>query len=228
MPRTSVGDPHPRHGGLEAAPAGADVVEVHGLADHQVAVGVEAADELVAVVVEVALDLEALPQAGLVVLALGQLPAEAVGERVVGPERHLGHHAGDGQPLVGTVAGLGVVVVAAAPAGVEPDRPPADRAPGDLLRRGLRAGGDGDERPHPVRVGDAPLEHLHAAHRAAEHREPALDPQVVGQAGLHPDHVPDGDDGERRAVRPAGGRIGRRRTRWSPGSPRATLAHTTK
>ena len=43
-------------------PSAADVVQVHGLRQQQVAVGVEAPDELVAVVVEVALDLEALPQ----------------------------------------------------------------------------------------------------------------------------------------------------------------------
>ena len=45
-----------------AAPAATDVVQVHRLADHEIGVGVEAAHELVAVVLEIALDLEALPQ----------------------------------------------------------------------------------------------------------------------------------------------------------------------
>ena len=47
---------------FEPTPAAADVVQVHRLADGEIGVGVEAAHELVAVIVEVALDLEPLPQ----------------------------------------------------------------------------------------------------------------------------------------------------------------------
>ena len=102
--------------GVDAAPAAADVVQVHRLREQQVGVGVEAADELVAVVLEVALDLEALPQAEAALERLDDLAAEAVGEDVVGAEGDLAHHAGEGEALVRAVAGGGVVVVAAAPA----------------------------------------------------------------------------------------------------------------
>ena len=102
--------------------------------------------------VEVALDLELLPQREVVaeVGAVGDRPTEALGEHVVAAERHLGDHAGDGQAVAGPVAGRGVVVVAAAPARVERDHPPADAAPGDLLRRRLHAGGDRHEARAPA------------------------------------------------------------------------------
>ena len=55
----------------------------------------------VAVVVEVALDLEALPQVEPAAerRAVGELAAELLGEHVVAAERHLGDHPGDGQAL---------------------------------------------------------------------------------------------------------------------------------
>ena len=100
--------------GVDAAPAAAEVVQVHRLGEQQVGVGVEAADELVAVVLEVALDLEALPQREAVE-RLDDLAPEAVGEHVVGAEGDLADHAGQGEALVRPVAGRGVVVVAAPP-----------------------------------------------------------------------------------------------------------------
>ena len=163
-----------------------------------VAAGVEAASELGAVVLEVALDLE---------LVVDEVAAEALGEDVVAAERHLGDHPGHGEALVGPVARLGVVVVAAAPAWVELDRPAADGAPRDLLRGRLHARGDRDDRAHPLRVHDRPLEHLHPAHRAADHGVPAGDAEVVGEPGLDPDHVADRDDREARAVGPAVDRV---------------------
>ena len=63
MPTDSTGTRMRAMAASQAAPAAADVVEVHGLGRDQVGVGVEPAGQLLAVVVEVALDLEALPQA---------------------------------------------------------------------------------------------------------------------------------------------------------------------
>ena len=47
---------------FEVAPAPSEIVEVHRLADDEIAVGVEAVTEFGTVVVEVALDLELLPE----------------------------------------------------------------------------------------------------------------------------------------------------------------------
>ena len=212
MPRVSARRPHARHRPGDAAAVAGDVVEVHRRADHDVAVGVEAPAELGAVVLEVALDLE---------LVADEVAAEALGEHVVAAERDLGHHPGHGQPLVGTVAGLGVVVVAAAVARVELDRPAADRPPRDLLRGRLHARGDRDHRADAVRVHDRPLEHLHPAHRAADDGVPPGDPEVVGEAGLGAHHVADRQHREPRPVRPAVDRVRRRRPGASPGSRRA-------
>ena len=66
-------------------------------------------------------------------------------------------------------------------------------------------------RADPLRERDRPLEHLHAAHRAADHGVPAADAEVVGQPGLGAHHVADGDDREAAAVRAAVDRVRRRR-----------------
>ena len=164
-------------------------------------------------VLEVALDLELLPEPEVVaeLRPLGDVAAEAVGEHVVAAERHLGHHPGDREPFAGAVARRGVVVVAASPLRVEGDGPPPDRAPGDLLRRRLHARGDRHDRPHAVGIHHGPLEDLHPAHRAADDRVPAGDAEVIGEPGLGPHHVADGDHREPRPVRPAVDRVGRRR-----------------
>ena len=107
MPMTRVAAGHPGHRRGQVAAAAGDVVEVHRLADHQVAVGVEAAPELGAVVLEVALDLELLPQAERVALRgpVDEVAAEAVGEHVVAAERDLGDHPGDRQAVLGPSPG---------------------------------------------------------------------------------------------------------------------------
>ena len=109
-----------------------------------------------------------------------------------------------------TVAGRGVVVVAAPPLRVEANCPTPDAAERDLLRGRLRAGCDREERPHTGRVRDAPLEHLHATHRASDDAEPLLDPEMAGERGLHSHHVADRDHREARAVGTAGRRLDRR------------------
>ena len=46
------------------------------------------------------------------------------------------------------------------------------------------------------RVARGPLQHLHAAHRAADHAEQLVDAEMVDQAHLRVHHVADGDDGK--------------------------------
>ena len=139
------GRAHAAHRRVRAAAPAADVVQVHGLGEQQVGVGVEAADELVALVLEVALHLEPLPQREAVE-RLDDLAAELAGEDVVAAEGDLADHARDRQRLVGAVAGRGVVVVAAPPARVHADHATAGRPPRDLLRAGRQRGGDRDDR----------------------------------------------------------------------------------
>jgi len=50
------------------------------------------------------------------------------------------------------------------------------------------------------------LQHLHAAHGAADHRQQFFNAQMIDQAFLRPDHVADGDQGEAQAKGFAGGR----------------------
>ena len=156
-PMASTGARTRRHRRVGAAPPAAEVVQVHRLGEQQVGVGVEAAHELVAVVLEVALHLEALPQREPVE-RLDHLAAEAAGEDVVAAEGDLADHAGDRQRLVRTVAGRGVVVVAAPPARIHADDATAGRPPGDLLGAGGERGGDGHDRADPVGVHHGPLE----------------------------------------------------------------------
>ena len=74
-----------------------DIVEVHGLADQQVAVGIESVAELAAVMIEILLDLELLPQPEAVAElgAVRDRAPEPFREHVVAAERHLRDHAGD-------------------------------------------------------------------------------------------------------------------------------------
>ena len=170
-------------GRVQAASTPAQVVEVHGLGEQQVRVRVEAAGELDAVVVEVALHLEPLPHLEAAVQPLDRLPAELAGEHIVAAEGDLRDLPGERQPGVGPIARRRVVVVAVAPLGVEGDGPPTGAPPGDLLRAGGRARGDGGQRADPLGEHDGPLERLHATHRTADHRMPPGDAQGVGQRG---------------------------------------------
>ena len=89
---------------------------------------------------------------------------------------------------------------------------PAEFVKRDVLRRMARRAGDRQRREHALRIGGGPLQHLHAAHRSADHAEQRLDPEPVEQHGLRAHHVGDGDDGKIQPPGLAGGRIGRGRT----------------
>ena len=57
---------------------------------------------------------------------------------------------------------------------------------------------------HPFGIGRRPLQRLHAAHRAAHHRQQFCDTQMLDQHGLRPHHVADGDQRKCQAIRLAG------------------------
>ena len=73
-PRDVEGALEAAQGGVEAAPAAADVVAVHRLGEHDVAVGVEPARQLRRVVVEVALDVVAAAAPERVLPVRGRRP----------------------------------------------------------------------------------------------------------------------------------------------------------
>ena len=84
-----------------------------------------------------------------------------------------------------------------------------------------RRGRDRQRREHALRIARRPLQHLHAAHRAAGDREQRVDAEMIEQHGLRPHHVADGDDREIEAPGLAGLRIGRGR----PGRAHAGADH---
>ena len=104
-----------------------------------------------------------------------------------------------------------LVVVTAVEIGVGHDRLARDLVEGDVLRRELGGGGDDDGVAHALGIGQRPLQRLHRAERAADHRGEALDAELVGEAPLRLDPVLDRDHRELGAPRLAGGRVGRRR-----------------
>ncbi len=80
---------------------------------------------------------------------------------------------------------------------------------GDVLSRVARRGSDADRREQPLGIVGRPLQHLHAAHGPADHRQQRLDSQVIEQQGLGPHHVGDGDHRKGQAIGFAGRRVGR-------------------
>ncbi len=62
----------------------------------------------------------------------------------------------------------------------------------------------GANRRHPLWIEQRPLEHLHAAQRAAEHQLQPADAETLKQGVLSADDVADGDGREVRS--PEGGR----------------------
>ncbi len=123
----------------------------------------------------------------------------------------MGCHACHGQ--AGARNGVVIEIIALVPLRIGIDRLAPHLVEGDVLRRMLGRSSHRDGREDAVGITRRPLQHLHAAHRAADHAEQLVDAQVVQQHGLGIHHVADGDDGEAQAIGFAGGRIGFGRAR---------------
>jgi len=93
--------------------------------------------------------------------------------------------------------------------------PLAGRAPS------ASGGRDRQGAEHPLGVEGRPLQHLHAAHRAAGDAEQRLDAEAVDQLRLSAHHVANRHDGEIEAVRFARGGI----ERGGPGGAQAAADH---
>ena len=102
-------------------------------------------------------------------------------------------------------------IAPAAPFRIGHNRLSADFVEGDVLRRMARRGGDRQRREHPLRIARRPLQHLHAAHRAARHCKQRLDTELIEQHRLGAHHVAHGDHREFQAPRHPRYRIGRGR-----------------
>ncbi len=203
--------------GVEAAVALLDVVLVHGQGDVQVRVGVEALDELFALVLQIALDLEEGAEVAVDSVAEIRIGGQPLRTLVAAEFRlhELLREVGDvrqltcaGEPLAGQA--LAVVVVAGIPVGVRDDRVAADDVEGEGLR--VEACGRGDHNPFADLAGiaDQPFEHLHAAEAAAHHRREPRDAELTQAEAVHLDDVSDRDFGEGGAVGLPGLRIDRR------------------
>ena len=184
--------------GEHAAIVEREVEIVHRARHVEIGVGVEAADEGRALVAEIGLHLEIRVEAEGELGAVLQLPPELSVQRLVGHVGDVRGHARDREALSRALAELGIF--SAAPVGVGHHRLPADFVEGDVLRRMPRGAGDRHGGEDALRKARRPLQHLHAAHRAAEHAEQRVDAEPVDQHRLRAHHVADGDDGKVEAV----------------------------
>ncbi|MPN01478.1 hypothetical protein SDC9_148687 [bioreactor metagenome] len=185
---------------------------VERLGHQQIGVGVEVAGKLVALVAQVALDLEFdLVVEAPVLVAFGAAAGTAELLRHV-LARQIGDVADHARQAQAAHRPRAVFVeMAAVEVGIGEDGLAGDVVEGDVLRGQFRRRGDDQRVAYPFRVGNGPAQRLHAAQTAAHHRCPAVDAEDVGEAclGIHP--VTDRDDREIGAPGLAGGRVDRRR-----------------
>ncbi len=183
---------------------------IAGAGDIEIGIGVEPVDEGRALMAQIILDLEIGVEGKGGLGAVLQFAAEFALQRLLRQIGDMGGHARDAEALDRAHAYF--EVTPAAPVRIGHDRLAPDLVEGDILRGMARGGGDRHGREHPLGINGGPLQHLHAAHRAACHAEKRVDAQTVDQHGLGADHVGDGDHGEIEAIGAAGRRVERGRS----------------
>ncbi len=193
-----------------AVMVGGDVEIVHRARQIEIAVGIEALDKGRALIAQIALDLEIGVERERRQLAVLHAPAELAMQRGVGEIGDVAGHARDGEPAM-RLRAL-VEIAPAAPVRIGHHGLAAEFVERDVLRRMARRAGDRHRREHALGIGRGPLQHLHAAHRAADHAEQRVDAETVEQHGLRAHHVGNGDDRKIQPPRLAGRGIGRGRT----------------
>ncbi len=155
--------------------------------DEQVGVGVEVIAELVALVAQVALDLELdVLRAVAGCQAFAQLPPELLVHHVVRQVRDVADHARDAQPPLrdGAVA----IEVPAVEVRVGDDRAARHLVERDVLRGEVGRARHHHRMAHALGVLQRPRQRLHAAQAAAQHGGELLHAQAVQQPrlGIHP------------------------------------------
>jgi hypothetical protein len=156
-----------------------EVEPIHGARDVDVAVGVEAVDELVAAIVQIALYFELIGRA--------HAAAEFFAHAFIGHIRDVAYHAGESEAAAGGLAAT--VVVAAVPIGIRHDGLAADFIEADLLRAVAGGAGDGDRGGDAIGIRDGPFERLHPSHGTARDGEQARNFQVIDEQLLQAHHV---------------------------------------
>ena len=143
------------------------------------------------------------------IVAVLEFAAEFPVQRRVGQISDVRAHARHRQPAP-RIGAFGKIA-SAAPVRIGHHRLAADLVESDVLRRmpgGARDRQRGEDAP---RIARRPLQHLHAAHRAADDGKQRVDAEMIEQHRLRAHHVADGDDGKVEAPGLAGRRIGRGR-----------------
>jgi hypothetical protein len=190
---------------------GREVEIVHRAGHGQIGVGVEAAHEGAALVLEIALNLEAPAEQrhdlARVLRRRLQLAAELAGQRLLGEIGDVRAHARHPQPARRDRAGL--PVAPALPVRIGENRLTAHLMKCDVLRRVVGRGCDRQRGKHRIRVVRRPLQRLHPAHRSADHREQPRNPEMRDESLLRPHHVADGHGREIRAPQHSGAALAR-------------------
>ena len=157
--------------------------------DQQIGVGIEVLAELVALVTQIALDLELDVLRGVAQAAVAQLATELGLHRVVGQVRDVADHARHTQPAGRHHAVT--VVVTAVKIGVGDDGASRDLVERDVLSRQVGRRSHRDAMTHTQRMAQRPRQRLHAAQAAANHRSQPANAQRIDQARLSIDPVLD-------------------------------------
>ena len=87
-------------------------------------------------------------------------------------------------------------ITSPAPIRVSHDRLPPYFMKSNVLRRMTRGSSKWNRRKNAIGVAGSPLQHLHGAHRSADHAEQAFDPKMIEQQLLRPHHVADRNNRE--------------------------------
>ena len=205
--------------GDHAVAVGGEIEIVHRAGQVEIGVGVEALDERAALMAQIGLHLEVRVERERRILAVLKLAAELAMQRGVREIGDVRAHARDREPAprIGALDEIAAVP----PIRIGHHRLTADLVEGDVLRRMARRAGDRQRAEHALGIARGPLQHLHAAHRAAGHREQRVDAKLVEQHRLRAHHVANGDDREIEAPRLAGLRDWSRPARSSPCSRRS-------
>ncbi len=200
--------------GQRAAVIGGEVEIIHRPRHVEIGVRVEPLDENLALMAQIGFHLEIGVERESALRAVLQIAAELFMQRAVGEIGDVRGHARHRQAFGRAHAFR--EIAPGAPVRVGHDRLPADFVERDVLRGVAHGGGDRQRREHAVLIGGGPLQHLHAAHRAAGHAEQAVDAERVDQHGLRPHHVGDGDDRQRQRIGLAASPDRSKPVRWCP------------
>ena len=161
--------------GLDATAVTSDVVARQRIGERDVGPGIEARDQLSALVLQIALHRVASAVTG--VLPGLRIVAESVIQFMLAAVGQMSEASRDLQADIGAAACA--VVVAAAPVRVGLDGRDLIGLRADLV--GGRAGADGQDQPgpYPIGMGDHPLQCAGTAHRASDHGGDLADTEPV-------------------------------------------------